>query len=371
MRSRALLGATLVVALVGACGGDDDESSRGVEVADLEQTAAVTKDAGRARIAIEVESEGDDPFVFTGEGLVDVAADEFQLVFSGEDPESGESIDAEVRKLGTDVWVRVPDQEREDLGVETEWVHGTTDDADVESLLGDAFADPQATLDGLEGLGNAERVGREALRGADTTHFHAELGVEDLASAEGDEEGTGLGILLLFTGGEPLPIDIWVDDDNRLRKIRIEFDLSGIASAFAELDTDDGAQAEESLGRFVIQLEFYDFGTDDEIEPPPAAQVSEAPDDFPWDDVGNVDEGDEISFEDDDADLDDDSSFEFSCVDLVSDAIDAYQEEHGDDAQPTPDDLVDAGLLESADGVTIEWGEFGPAIVTMGGCDEE
>ena len=95
---------------------------------------------------------------------------------------------------------------------------------------------------------------------------------------------------------------------------------------------------------FTMVTELFDFGTEIDVEVPPAADVSDMP--------GFMDP--ELQ------------TGAVPCMDDVNAAIEAYKAQHGEDAEPSAQDLLDAGLLESVNGVSITWGEDGEGVAIFG-----
>jgi hypothetical protein len=153
------------------------------------------------------------------------------------------------------------------LDVHTEWMSMKAG-SDASSF---EVADPSAFLDFLRGSGGeVTDLGREQVRGVDTTHLHGSLKLRDaLDSAPADQrERLQRAMDQLSKDGESLldttlPVDVWIDDDGLVRRLSMEFvapQLSG--------DGDGGGQA-------AITIELFDFGTDVSIDLPPADQVTD------------------------------------------------------------------------------------------------
>lgn len=151
------------------------------------------------------------------------------------------------------------------VGVQTQWmsVPASTGASTFE------VADPSAFLDFLHGAGGeVTDMGREQIRGVDTTHLHATIKLRDAldsASGEGrdrlqraiDQLGDQANTLL----DAEMPADVFVDDNGLVREIAFDFsvpDSSGSTAAKATLTVD-----------------LFDFGADMGINPPPPDQVTD------------------------------------------------------------------------------------------------
>ena len=113
--------------------------------------------------------------------------------------------------------------------------------------------------------GSIEAVGSEEVRGVETSHYRATLDpakLTELVPAEQRKALGGVDDAARQAGIDELPIDVWIDADNRIRKLSIELD--------AKMPGSD-ASLEAS---FVVEL--YDYGTPLVLDLPPADEVADA-----------------------------------------------------------------------------------------------
>jgi hypothetical protein len=112
-----------------------------------------------------------------------------------------------------------------------------------------------------------EELGKEEVRGVETTHYRATVDLEEAA-----EQGAEIGELSdemreqlqaeiermkAQTGLDTLPVDVWVDEDDLLR--RMKMDLSFAVEG-------------EQVG-MDMTMDFFDFGVDVRVARPPADQT--------------------------------------------------------------------------------------------------
>ena len=124
-------------------------------------------------------------------------------------------------------------------------------------------SDPSQWIDFLKAAGQATTVGSQTLRGVPTTHYHVlvDLGryatvvPAQLRAAAQDEAA----LLKRISGQQTLPIDVWVDGHNLVRKYQVQVPLCY-----------QGERASESLS-----AELYGYGTQTVPVPPPASEASE------------------------------------------------------------------------------------------------
>lgn len=322
---RMLVATVLVALAVAACGGDaadDTTSTTAAEPAttaaapDTTEAAAPTTTAGDTTTTTEAttttsgsEATGDLSVVQSAlsqsadaapsrvEGTISVIGMEdmegaaFELPFSATvDAESGnsavvmdftgmgeiagEEIPAEFGDLFGEFEIRTVDGTdyikfgffTTFLGSETEWVSqpSTTEDDLADDFGTTAPNDPTAYLESLsDAEGSVEVLGREDVRGFDTTHYRVTVDAGYLESLS-DEERAELeaqGPLPV----EEFPLELWVDDDGLVHRMRIEV----LGDAVAE--TDEDLEGFESM---TMVFDYFDFGQSVTIEPPPADQVT-------------------------------------------------------------------------------------------------
>ena len=102
--------------------------------------------------------------------------------------------------------------------------------------------DPTRALDLILAVGDEEELGDEEVRGSATTHYRVKLDPKDLSRELGGRP--------LDEAGGPFPVDVWADDEGRLRRIRL---------------------VEEETA--TLLYDFFDFGVSVDVERPPADQV--------------------------------------------------------------------------------------------------
>ncbi|MDH3299982.1 MAG: hypothetical protein OES24_05695 [Acidimicrobiia bacterium] len=272
---------------------DDPGSGTGVDSAATGLLARVSEatveaSTGRfeGRLAAEAApgAEQGNSFELTMEGSYDLDAEAFDLsvdlsglagLVAGEassaEAEMFASMFAEpvqVRSIGGIAWVRwgllaglfgaVTDDG------DTAWIEAAADEA--ASMTGQFGVDsPRSAADLLQTLADMDatvvEVGRDTVRGAETTHYQISIDLEAAAAKLSPEEQAEL------PGGVDgqLPIDLWIGDDGLLRRLVVELDdldaLGGLAS-----DADE-------IASLLIEFEIFDVGEPVAIEPPPADQV--------------------------------------------------------------------------------------------------
>jgi uncharacterized protein YceK len=201
---RLLLLVVLAAALLSGCGG--------VESSLLATAVRSTQAAGGADVAMQMTVNAAGQTVsMTGSGVVDAAGKRSQMSF---DVSGAGHIDAVTdgfvvymrsdqlgAMLGGKQWMKL-DMERSSktLGL----------DLNSMSQLGQ---NPSEQLELLEKVSDGvSELGRETVVGVQATHYRATLDLRKYP-------GQNLDKLIELTGQSEIPIDVWIDDANRVRRM--------------------------------------------------------------------------------------------------------------------------------------------------------
>ncbi len=286
----ALLALALAVAAAG-CGGGQSGGTVALPVLDdLTPVADATgrADSARFEMQFELQMQGfDSPFGFSATGAFDTPAKKAEITmdlgsfaelmngvagsFGGDAPP--ELADSSKWKLdlrldGTVAYMRLPFLASE-LPSGKSWVR--IDLAEAARLQGADFGefqslakggDPRETLEYLRSVsGKVTHVGTEEIRGVPTSHYFAVLDWQKaVAAAARQANEPGLLDQLQGLGGsiQNIPVDVWVDGDNLVRRMTMDFSVS----------SPDQQQAKASMS-----MELFDYGEPVTIEAPPAGDV--------------------------------------------------------------------------------------------------
>jgi len=285
----AALVALLAVAVAG-CGG----SAVAVpELTSFNSIAQKSSSADSARFDLKVEMAlpgADEALSFSAEGGFDTPAKRAQMTFDLSslaellkgfgssfggtvtgDLGSPEDWKLEVIQDGDTAYIRFP-LIAKDLPAGKTWIKGdakdlSNADAGQMSQFGSlAGTDPRDVFGLLKAVsGSIEAVGTEKIRGVETSHYRATIDmakVEQLVPEAQRQSLGGLDQSAKQAGLTELPLEIWIDSDQRVRKLSIDLDAKQPGS---------DASVKASL---VVEL--YDYGTPLELELPPADQVADA-----------------------------------------------------------------------------------------------
>ena len=123
--------------------------------------------------------------------------------------------------------------------------------------------DPTQTLRYLRAAGDVTKVGSEKVRGVETTHYRATIDFAKVPStvkpAARPRVRRAIQRLEQVTGLRKLPVEVWVDGQNRVRRLRL----------------DEALNLGTSTAQMTVDSELYDFGVAIQATPPPAGIVTD------------------------------------------------------------------------------------------------
>ena len=229
-----------------------------------------TTQAGTALMSLDVTSEGGaQPFSMTGEGAIDFAAQRAAMKMSlgGEAAQLG---DIEVRTDGSILYLKIPNAEQ--IGVDTPWLK-----MDLEQIEGTPAAqqfsqfnnDPSDSMQVLRGVSDdVTEVGAEEVRGAPKTHYRATLNLNKALETAPAEAQDAIRQQVETLGVDTLPVDVWIDEEGRMRRQVVEVDLS-------KIEQPGPAPAPGAPTSLTTTYEMFDFGAQVDVAPPPADEVTD------------------------------------------------------------------------------------------------
>lgn len=244
--TRVCIVAAFAVAALAGCGGS---------AASLDDAADATS-AETARFALDYRVTGgpkEGEYTTQAAGEFDFPGEKATMTIHSDVPFFGEDVSwEEFRLIGTTGYMR--------------WlVKGTT--YWVKSDQSDTGDDPTALLVPLPGsptkptdvlarvlLASDENdeLGEEEIRGTKTTHYRARVDVRKLMKQLGREDRPE-GDAVELWGSRFIPVELWIDDDSRLRRITTEHDRGG--------------------ARETMAVDLYEYGIDVDVQPPPADET--------------------------------------------------------------------------------------------------
>jgi hypothetical protein len=104
----------------------------------------------------------------------------------------------------------------------------------------------------LHASDKVETVGKEDVRGVETTRYRANVNTRELVKQLPADKRPTEDVM-----SEDLPVEIWIDAESRLRRLRFTEDLS---------ETDEPAS-------FHMEIDLFDYGVEVDVQPPPADEL--------------------------------------------------------------------------------------------------
>jgi hypothetical protein len=246
-----------------------------VPLSTVANAAEATNDAGGFKMSIDgsFEVPGVRKLPLKGTGELDPKARRGHLLFTEAGPLALGGGQGGIEQIfeGDVIYMKMP-QVAQQLGGKKQWIKVDikeagralgVDPAQFGQLGGN---DPRKVLDQVRAVsGEVEEVGSEKVRGADTTHYRAEVDLRKYPDRlpEKDREQARVAVEKLIdqTGSSTYPMDLWIDGEDLLRRVRISYD-------FQVPGVDKNAE-------FAMTMEFFDFGTPIQIKPPPEKDVAD------------------------------------------------------------------------------------------------
>lgn len=270
---RTLLPVLLTLALA-ACGGDSLSF-------DPAASAAQTKDAKTAKVSFDTKISGSGQAVsMNGEGEVDFQNRSSRMTFDVGDLLRASGAPAAqdekwtIVTQGLVLYINAPSFAAKFPGGKP-WLKldiaalAKAANVDLGQFRQLTQNDPSQMLDYLRAVsGKIEKVGIEDIRGTSTTHYRASVDLDripDQAAAELRETfRKSIGALKQQLGTDKIPVDVWVDVSNRVRRFQEHLAVAG-----------------GSGGQVDFAVDFFDFGAPVTIETPPESQVRDVGDLIP------------------------------------------------------------------------------------------
>ncbi|GAA5206445.1 LolA-like protein [Streptomyces thinghirensis] len=280
MRSRGMkVGAIAVAAVMGSvvlagCGDDSEPKTQGGGASasasnsgggsgQEQGTSAVraaydkTAEAESARMTIKMKLAAEGKTITSdGKGVIDLAEGDSVMTITAQD----KSI--EQRVVDQVLYQKVPGQKAPGgkpwIKIDLKKV------AAQQGMSNQQIGDPAQTAAYAKAITDKDvtKVGTEKIDGANTTHYKVSVDVSKLPGGEQMSKQLG----------PTLPMQVWLDDEGRMRRQQIDMTVKAPASA-----KPDNSASPQQLKMSTV-MDFSDFGTEVNAEAPPADQVADMTD---------------------------------------------------------------------------------------------
>jgi hypothetical protein len=259
--------------LMTGCGGTAEK----VSLEDIEQAAFKTEDVGSARVSfkgsVTFNHDHEQRYEFKGRGVVDWSTDSAKVSVVYKFPNQiqqfikarfGSPADAELildGREGLTLYMRFPFLKDE---MPKKWLKadiikiGKAYGLDLERLKETKQSDPDQMLTYLKSAVGVRKVGTDLVRREVTTHYSTVVKAETIVEQSPPDEQEAMRKYLRLMGVKTYPVDIWVDRLGVVRKLGIELEYKLPRGDYVKMK---------------ISEEYFDFGVQANIQPPPAKQV--------------------------------------------------------------------------------------------------
>jgi hypothetical protein len=265
----AALAAAVAVGVVLLLAGGKDT----VPVSTVAKAAEATSTSGGFKFELNgsIKLAQGNPVPIKGSGAIDPATRRGRLLFDSAGPLAGAAAsNQKIEQIfeGEVIYMKMPAIAQR-LGAKAKWLK--VDIAEAGRALGVDPAqfgqlgsnDPRRMLDQIRSVsGDIEKLGSAKVRGADTTRYRAEVDLrkypERLPEKDREQARVSVERLIDQTGSATYPMELWIDDDDLVRRVRVSYDFEGAQKA-----------------SFAMTMEFFEFGTAIDVAPPPARDVQD------------------------------------------------------------------------------------------------
>jgi len=285
----ALAALALAVAGCGGGGGSGSSGSSGqsggtTSSSAIAAAATKTAAAGTAKVSftasVQAPSAGSKSLGFSGRGALDYKNRRGELTYDigqllGAAGLSGGNGTADVIIDNLVVYMKFPLLTQQIPGGK-EWIKldlvklGQAQGFNLGSLAQLSQSDPtQALLYLRAASSGVQVVGKEPVRGVETTHYRVKVDltkVPDTAPpAQRAQLRESIQNLVKQTGTRFVPTEVWIDGNGLVRRERVTY------AAAVPQGTSGGTQSAKTT----VTMDFYDFGSPVTVTPPPASDVTD------------------------------------------------------------------------------------------------
>jgi hypothetical protein len=260
-------------ALAAGCGSSTEK----VSLDTIKQAAFKTEGVGSARVAfkgsVTFNHDHEQRFEFKGRGVVDWSTNSAKMTAVYTYPNAlqefikarfGRPADAQLildGREGLVVYMRFPFLKGE---MPKKWLKadlvkiGKAYGLDLDRLKETKQSDPGQMLAYLKSAVGVRKVGSDLVRREVTTHYSTVVKAETIVEQAPLDEQEAMKKYLRLMGVKTYPVDLWVDRLGVVRKLGIELEYKLPRGDYVKMK---------------LSEEYFDFGLETEIVPPPAKQV--------------------------------------------------------------------------------------------------
>lgn len=245
---RALVCAVVMLTLVSCKRGPSD-----IELVTRSAAATAAARSSRISFAVDVQPASGPAQHVAGEGAVDFVSHTARLQLDMAALAGGAvQGTAEILMVDDFVYVKLP--AGVGPGGTKPWLRVAAGGQGSGGFAVLGATDPTGALAALGGAGTVTKLAGEEIRGEDTDHFRATVDLRKAAAQAGARKADVDRLAAAIEQPE-IPIDVWIDDEGRARRMQLTLSPSGTKTK--------------------VTLEFFEFGVKVDAQPPAPSEITD------------------------------------------------------------------------------------------------
>ncbi|MGH3344623.1 MAG: hypothetical protein ACRDPK_17495 [Carbonactinosporaceae bacterium] len=268
---RGVLAAGVVLALAGGltgCGGGPGDEPADAQAIRAAYDTTIGAESAKVSVRGETKTGGKGPAgSIKGHGVIDFANEATAVTMQL--PQG----DVETRTIGQVLYEKVAEQQRAQVPGNKPWVKIDLGAVAEKQFGADAAnkqsgpTDPAQLLGYLRGVsGKVRDLGTAKVGGDETTHYKTKVDLRTAAKHLGPQEAQSTEQLQQRLGTRHLPMEVWLDDEQRVRRLSATMPL-----AAAPTGGQPGAEV-------TVTEDLFDFGAELDVGPPPKGDTADVTD---------------------------------------------------------------------------------------------
>src|SRR4051794_4671771 len=234
---RIAIASLVLTVVVAGCGSSSDDAEREA-VNPLAKAVSATQAESTARMTFTTQGavagqsiKGD------GSGIVQFKPPKAQLNLKMS--AAGQDISIDEVMDGTTMYMRLPKEAMAGVPGGKSWIKLDLDKASGGALSGamNASQDPASQLKLLSALAGVKEGGKEKIGGERATHYHGEVDYKQGAKARPPDLRKAAELALKVMADTTIPVDVWLDDQGRVRQQRLELNTKALSGSPAQKQT--------------------------------------------------------------------------------------------------------------------------------------
>lgn len=239
----------------------------GTDTVGVEQLAKAADASGRTtgvKVGIDAAIEGPQGDVdMTGSGVMDMRGQRGEFTYEFQGQEIRQVMDRFVMYMQSPQFDPLLDDGKEWAKIDVER-SSKEFGIDVGSVQQPGSGDPRQMFGQIKAMsGDIKKDGTEEVRGVETTHYSGNVDIDNLHKAlPPDRQAAARKSIERakeVSGLEDYPLEVWIDDDDQVRRMRMKMEMKILQQEIA----------------FDFTMDFFDYGSRVDIDVPPAEEVQD------------------------------------------------------------------------------------------------